>query len=139
MCIRDSTLAASDVGADPSGSASRALTDAKSYSDTALAGLKGTANGLAELDAKGKVPAGQLPSYVDDVLEGYYSGGKFYEEAAHTAEISGESGKIYIDLNTNKTYRWSGSSFAVVSETLALGETSSKVLHQILKVVQDIG
>lgn len=121
----DITLAASDVGADPSGSASRALTDAKSYSDTALAGLKGTANGLAELDAKGKVPAGQLPSYVDDVLEGYYSGGKFYEEAAHTAEISGESGKIYIDLNTNKTYRWSGSSFAVVSETLALGETSS--------------
>ena len=53
------------------------------------------------------------------------SGGKFYKESAHTTEITGETGKIYIDLATNKTYRWSGSAFVVVSETLALGETSS--------------
>ena len=87
--------------------------------------LKGSANGLAELDANGKVPSSQLPSYVDDVIEGYLSGGKFYKESAHTTEIIGETGKIYIDLITNKTYRWSGSTFVVVSETLALGETSS--------------
>lgn len=87
--------------------------------------LKGSASGLAELDSNGKVPSSQLPSFVDDVVEGYLSGGKFYKESAHTTEISGESGKIYIDLPTGKTYRWSGSAFVVISETLALGETSS--------------
>ena len=87
--------------------------------------LKGSTNGLAELDANGKVPSSQLPSFVDDVVEGYLSGGKFYKESSHTTEITGETGKIYIDLATNKTYRWSGSAFVVVSETLALGETSS--------------
>lgn len=87
--------------------------------------LKGAANGLAELDATGKVPASQLPSYVDDVIEGYLSGDKFYKESAHTTEIAGEAGKIYIDLTTNKTYRWSGTTFGVVSDTIALGETAS--------------
>ena len=87
--------------------------------------LKGSANGLAELDSNGKVPSSQLPSFVDDIIEGYLSGGNFYKESAHTTEITGETGKIYIDLTTNKTYRWSGSAFVVVSETLALGETSS--------------
>lgn len=87
--------------------------------------LKGSANGLAELDSNGKVLSSQLPSFVDDIIEGYLSGGKFYKESAHTTEITGETGKIYIDLTTNKTYRWSGSAFVVVSETLALGETSS--------------
>lgn len=86
---------------------------------------KGTASGVAELDASGKVPASQLPSYVDDVLEGYLSGGKFYKESAHTTEITGESGKIYTDLATNKTYRWSGTAFVEISASLALGETSS--------------
>lgn len=87
--------------------------------------LKGAVSGLAELDANGKVPSSQLPSYVDDVIEGYFYNSKFYKESAHTTVITGETGKIYIDLSTNKTYRWSGSAFIVVSETLALGETSS--------------
>lgn len=87
--------------------------------------LKGVASGLAELDANGKVPSSQLPSFVDDVIEGYLSSGKFYKESSLTTAITGETGKIYIDLNTNKTYRWSGSAFVVISETLALGETSS--------------
>ena len=87
---------------------------------------KGTASGVAELDSNGKVPSSQLPSYVDDVIEGYYYDNKFYEEAAHTTEITGETGKIYIDLSgTNKTYRWSGSGYTEISESLALGETSS--------------
>lgn len=87
----------------------------------------GAANGVAELDANGKVPASQLPSYVDDVIEGYYNttDGKFYEESTYTTEIAGETGKIYVSLDTDKTYRWSGSAFVVISETLALGETSS--------------
>lgn len=87
--------------------------------------LKGAANGLAELDSAGKVPAAQLPSFVDDVLEGYYCNSKFYKEAAHTTEITGETGKIYVDLPTNKTYRWSGTAYVVISDTIALGETAS--------------
>lgn len=86
---------------------------------------KGAANGVASLDINGRVPSSQLPSYVDDVIEGYYYNTKFYKEAGHTTEITGESGKIYVDLATNKTYRWSGSTFGVISETLALGTTSS--------------
>ena len=70
---------------------------------------KGAASGVAELDANGKVPSSQLPSYVDDVIEGYYNttDGKFYEENTYTTEIPGEEGKIYISLDTNVTYRWS--------------------------------
>lgn len=87
--------------------------------------LKGANSGLAELDANGKVPSSQLPSYVDDVIEGYYYDNKFYVEDTYTTEITGETGKIYVDLSTEKTYRWSGSTFVVISETLALGETDS--------------
>ena len=80
------------------------------------ANLKGAANGVAELDANGKVPAAQLPSYVDDVLE--YNG-------VASFPATGETGKIYVDTATNKTYRWGGSVYAEISESIALGETAS--------------
>ena len=76
---------------------------------------KGVANGVATLDANGKVLASQLPSYVDDVIEGYYHEGTFYEEAAHTTAITPETGKIYIDLSTNKSYRWGGSTMVEIA------------------------
>ena len=87
----------------------------------------GAANGVAQLDSTGKVPAAQLPSFVDDVIEGYLYNGKFYQEAAHTTEILAESGKIYVDITdgVNKTYRWSGTAYVEISSSLALGETSS--------------
>lgn len=87
--------------------------------------LKGAVNGVAELDANGLVPSSQLPSYVDDIIEGYYYNGKFYKESTHTTEITGETGKIYVDLTTEKTYRYSGSGYVEISASLALGETSS--------------
>lgn len=87
--------------------------------------LKGTANGVAELDANGLVPSSQLPSYVDDVIEGYYYNSKFYKESTHTTEIIGETGKVYVDVSTNITYRWSGSAYVAIGSDLALGETSS--------------
>ena len=62
----------------------------------------------------GTIPAANLPSYVDDVLE-YASLSKF--------PATGESGKIYTALDTNKIYRWSGSTYVVISETIALGTT----------------
>lgn len=77
----------------------------------------------------GVIDASHLPSYVDDVLEGYLSNSKFYKtkgsDNTYTGEITGETGKIYVDLDSNKTYRWSGTAYVVISETLALGETSS--------------
>ena len=76
----------------------------------------GVANGVATLDDAGKVPSMQLPSYVDDVLE--------YDTMADFPEI-GESGKIYVDKSTNKSYRWSGSTYIFSGSDLALGETST--------------
>jgi len=76
---------------------------------------KGAINGVAELDAQGFVKNAQLPSYVDDVIEGILA----------TFPATGETGKIYVDTVTNKTYRWSGTVYTVISETIALGETDS--------------
>lgn len=76
----------------------------------------GVANGVATLGADGKVPSGQLPSYVDDVLE-------YDKKSAFPA--TGETGKIYVTKDTNLTYRWSGTSYVEISSSLALGETSS--------------
>ena len=78
----------------------------------------------ATLDSSGHVPSSQLPSYVDDVIEGYYSNGKFYSDSAKTKEITGEGGKIYTDLTTNKTYRWGGTAWVEISKSLAIGETA---------------
>jgi len=70
---------------------------------------KGIANGYASLDSGGLVPASQLPSYVDDVLE-YANLTGF--------PASGETGKIYVALDTNKIYRWSGATYIEVSATV---------------------
>jgi hypothetical protein len=86
---------------------------------------KGSNNGVAELDATGKVPSAQLPSYVDDIIEGYKNGANFYKDSTHIQLITPESDKIYVDLATNTTWRWSGSIYVQINEGLALGETSS--------------
>lgn len=89
--------------------------DGKHASDFILLSTKGSASGVAELDSNGKVPSSQLPSYVDDVIEGTLS----------TFPTTGETGKIYVDTTTNKTYRWGGTSYVIISDTISLGETSS--------------
>lgn len=77
----------------------------------------------------GTISSANLPSYVDDVLEGYLSGGKFYKtkgsDGSYSSEITAAAGKIYVDLSNNKTYRWSGSTYVLISETIALGTTHS--------------
>ena len=70
----------------------------------------------AALDNTGRVPASQLPSYVDDVLE-------YANYAAFPA--TGENSKIYVALDTNRIYRWSGSTYVEISQSLAIGETAS--------------
>lgn len=72
-------------------------------------------NGIAGLDENGFIPSSILPSYVDDVIESSnYS----------ALPESGEGGKIYVTLDDNKTYRWSGSSYVEISASIALGETT---------------
>ena len=72
--------------------------------------------GMSASKLIGTIPQTNLPSYVDDVLE-YNGQSNFPEE--------GESGKIYVDTSTNRTYRWGGSSYVEISSSLALGTTSS--------------
>lgn len=62
----------------------------------------------------GFVPANQLPSFVDDILE--------YADLA-SFPVTGETGKLYVALDSNLVYRWAGTSYAATSPSLALGET----------------
>ncbi len=71
-----------------------------------FASNKGVANGYASLDGNGTVPSAQLPSFVDDILE-------YADQASFPS--TGETGKIYVALDTNKTYRWSGSSYVYIT------------------------
>lgn len=66
---------------------------------------KGNSGGLATLDGSGKVPASQLPSYVDDVLE---------FETKYDFPNRGEEGKIYVDTDSNYTYRWTGNTYILI-------------------------
>lgn len=77
--------------------------------------LLGAVNGVASLNEIGKIPTSQLPSYVSDVLE-FASFDRF--------PTKGEANKIYIALDTNKTYRWGGTVYVEIGSSLALGETS---------------
>ncbi len=86
------------------------------------------ANGYAGLDSNGLIPAEHLPSYVDDVVEGFYYEGAFYSEATHDDDgnitevsednkITAEKSKIYIDLDTNCQYRYSGSVYILITSS----------------------
>jgi len=87
------------------------LDTAYGWGDHSIAGYesqsnKGAANGYAGLDGTGKVPSTQLPSFVDDILE--------YSTQANFP-TTGETGKIYVAIDTGKTYRWGGSSYTEIS------------------------
>lgn len=90
---------------------------------------KGVANGVATLDANSKIPTSQLPSYVSDVVE-YPTLADFPDpnnpkyDPITGSSILPEANKIYIALDTNKTYRWGGTVYVEIGSSLALGETS---------------
>jgi hypothetical protein len=90
---------------------------------------KAQANGYASLDGSGKVPASQLPSYVDDVLE--------YANAA-ARPATGETGKLYLTLDNNKVYRWSGSTYVEIvaspSSTDSVTEGSTNLYYTNTRV-----
>lgn len=112
------TLAANDELLQQSDLASYATTESVT---TALAAYEKTDSLTTKLATKadlvdGKIPAAQLPSYVDDVLE-------FENYDAFPAAEKAEAGKIYVDKATNKTYRWGGTNYVEISASLAIGET----------------
>ena len=84
------------------------------------ASQRGAENGIASL-VNGLVPQGQLPSYVDDVLE-YVNYQNFPQPGQSPAP---EKGKIYVDLSTNKSYRWGGTEYICIASDLKLGEAST--------------
>lgn len=113
-----------------------AASDIPDISATYLAvSLKGAANGVASLDGDGKVPAAQLPSYVDDVVDSYIVSGATALTSGWLSATSGgsaltpETGKIYVVLTTgeylNKTYRWSGSTYVEISASPAQATEST--------------
>jgi hypothetical protein len=81
--------------------------------DTLLSGYqllseKGQANGYVPLNGSSLIDSSYLPSYVDDVLE--------FDDLA-SFPVTGEIGKVYIALDTNRLYRWSGSTYVGVGGT----------------------
>lgn len=98
--------------------------------------LKGQPNGLAELDGNGKVPASQLPSYVDDVMDAYATytvsptgvlqNIKLYTDAEHNTPVVGERDKIYVNVTPGEVsyqFRWSGSQFIHIdSNAIIIGD-----------------
>lgn len=110
----------------------------KNSSSYVLNSEKGSANGIATLNANGQIPSSQLPSFVDDIIDvyatyntsntGQLSNIKLYSNSAHTSLVTGESGKIYQNIESGKPayqFRWTGSVFSQVGATsLILGEIS---------------
>lgn len=131
----------------------------------------GQADGIAPLDDSGKIDEKYLPSYVDDVIEGYYdpdstvtvgeepgedTNGAFYskdkektgdpdtpgaddeeEKYDPETEIKPETGKIYVDLNTNYSYRWSGSKFIQITSGVMLEMTEDEVTNLWKTIVKE--
>jgi hypothetical protein len=106
---------------------------------------KGQANGFASLDGNGLVPSSQLPSYVDDVINVYATyevsetGGlsniNLYSDAAHANPITGETGKIYVNVTDGEPpyqFRWSGTQFVD-------SNTSSLILGEVTGTAYDGG
>lgn len=106
---------------------------------------KGKAKGFASLDGNGLVPSSQLPSYVDDVIEAYatydisetgkLSNIKLYSDPDHANPITGESGKIYLNITQGEPpyqFRWSGTQFVD-------SNTSSLILGEVTGTAYDGG
>lgn len=103
----DITLTASDVGAIPTNKIN-------------------VANGVAGLNSSGLIDSSLLPSYVDDVIEGTINSAlTAFTATGEESPLTPETGKLYVDVSKNVTYRWGGTKYVATGSGLALGETSS--------------
>ena len=90
--------------------------------------MKGAANGVAELDAQGLVPSTQLPSYVDDIIDVYVTNNEgtisLFKDSAKTQAVTGETGKIYVDVEAtiDGSYRWSGTKFVAIGTKVSTAD-----------------
>ena len=86
--------------------------------------LIGAANGVAPLGSDGKIPTQYIPGDIGQAVEGYYSGGKFYKEAAHTTEITGAENTLYLDIGgTDKdVYRWTGTTYVLLNDAVSTAD-----------------
>ena len=131
--IQDRTIADTALKTELTDSIQEVRDDLDTFKAT-----KGQANGLASLGSDGKVPAAQLPSYVDDVIDVYatydvsptnqISNIKLYSDAAHANPVTGEAGKFYNDITEGHPgyqFRWSGTTWVpITSGGLIIGEIS---------------
>lgn len=108
----DATLRSNHTGTQTAST----ISDFSTATDARITAQKGAANGLAPLGSDTKIPAAYLPNFVDDVLE-YASFSSF--------PVTGLTGNIYVAIDTNMIYRWSGTQYIEISSSLALGETSA--------------
>lgn len=99
---------------------------------------KGTSDGVASLDSSGKVPSAQLPSYVDDVIEGTYVNTTTFNDS-DGSPVTPESGKIYVDTATNQEYRWGArSSFSFQRAWLLVKQSRPPMLVTKVSKMQTI-
>lgn len=86
--------------------------------------LIGAANGVAPLGSDKKIPAQYIPGDIGEVLEGYYSGGKFYKESTHTTVITGSTNTMYVDIGStdNDVYRWSGTAYVLINDAVSTAD-----------------
>lgn len=109
------THTADSIGAAPADHTHNYAAASHTHGQSDVTGLSAALAAKADL-VGGKVPASQLPSYIDDVLE--YS-------AKSAFPATGESGKIYVATDNNKAYRWGGTAYVEISQGVTLGETSA--------------
>lgn len=86
--------------------------------------LIGASNGVAPLGSDGKIPTQYIPGDIGQAIEGYYSGGKFYKEAAHTTEITGAENTLYLDIGSTDqdVYRWTGTAYVLLNDAVSTAD-----------------
>lgn len=100
--------------------------------DTTLLNNKYISEHYIPVGDDGKIPNSYLPADIgaDEIVSGYYFEGAFYADNGHTTVIAGDTEKLYVDLNTNKTYRWDATAgYVQVGSSLALGTTHDSAYY----------
>lgn len=86
--------------------------------------LIGAANGVAPLGPDLKIPSAYIPGDIGQVLEGYYSGGKFYADSSRSTTLTGATNTMYVDIGSadNDAYRWSGTSYILINDAVSTAD-----------------